>query len=141
MVSVLRYFLIFALLTVLAFGQVARPRFYADDPIWSVPPPTPVTEVKKRDIDALYDFMWQSFRPQGKKPAPSRGINTLGEVPDSEWFTNRHADFERQPALKPRLASLPLFPAGDDPSINISHLKFLLSLQKILGVLSTVVLA
>jgi len=97
MVSVLRYFLIFALLTVLAFGQVTRPRFYPDDPIWSVPPPTPVAEVKKRDIDALYDFMWQSFRPQGKPPVPSRGINTLGEVPDSEWFTNRHAKKRMSP--------------------------------------------
>jgi hypothetical protein len=30
-----------------------------------------------------------------------------------EWFTTRHSDFERQPALKPRLASLALFPAGE----------------------------
>ena len=34
-------------------------------------------------------------------------------IPLLEWFTTRHGDFERQPTLKPRLASLALFPAGE----------------------------
>jgi uncharacterized protein DUF3883 len=33
-------------------------------------------------------------------------------IPLLEWFATRHGDFDKQPALKQRLASLALFPAG-----------------------------
>jgi hypothetical protein len=49
------------------------------------------------DLDELYDFVWQSFRPRPSSKVPSEAINTLGEVPDSEWFTNRHARSRMSP--------------------------------------------
>lgn len=73
----------------LASPTLAADRFYADDPIRAVPPPLPVS-VDPRNTDALYDFIRQSFQPQRRPASPSLGVNTLGEVPDSEWFTNRH---------------------------------------------------
>ena len=43
-------------------------------------------------------------------------------IPLLEWFATRHGDFENQPALKQRLASLALFPAGGGyrPLIQLS---------------------
>ena len=38
----------------------------------------------------LYDFIYNSFVREVPTNTPGEGINTLGEVLDSEWFTNRH---------------------------------------------------
>ncbi|MGC4051209.1 MAG: hypothetical protein QM757_17755 [Paludibaculum sp.] len=72
-----------------ASGQ--KPHFYPDDPIAKVPKPVPVKSVDTLDPNDLYDFFYQSLREPAKKVGPSLGINTLGEVPDSDWFTNRHS--------------------------------------------------
>jgi hypothetical protein len=53
-------------------------------------PPPVSAKVAPRKTDALYDFVQQSFQPDPRPATPSLGVNTLGEVPDSEWFTNRH---------------------------------------------------
>ncbi|QOY91485.1 hypothetical protein [Paludibaculum fermentans] len=72
-----------------ASGQ--KPRFYPDDPIARVPKPVPVKSVETLDPNDLYDFFYQSLREPVLKIGPSQAINTLGEVPDSDWFTNRHS--------------------------------------------------
>jgi len=66
-------------------------RFYPDDPIEREPAPLPVGEVQPRPVNAFYDFLLQSARPDPRPAKPARAVNTLGEVPDSAWFTNRHA--------------------------------------------------
>ena len=70
----------------LAFAE----NFYPDDPIQSMPEPVPVHELAVRKIDYLYDFLANSVKPNPRLPVPAGAINTLGEVPDSAWFTNRH---------------------------------------------------
>ncbi len=73
-------------------------KFLSDDPLWKEPKPRPVTKVKTIEIDNLYDFVEQSIvvPHQEKKGVKRTGkpaalnTNTLGEVPDSEWYTNRH---------------------------------------------------
>lgn len=72
-------------------------KFYADDPIPAYPKPRHVERVKARSINEYYDFFENlMFRP-GDQPSrhgpavPARAVNTLGEAPDSEWYTNRHA--------------------------------------------------
>ncbi|HEY8997265.1 MAG TPA: hypothetical protein VIM60_05175, partial [Edaphobacter sp.] len=42
-------------------------------------------------VDDLYDFVVQSARFKTNTTLPSLGINTMGDVPNSSWFTNRHA--------------------------------------------------
>jgi hypothetical protein len=65
-------------------------RFFPDDPIQSMPAPLPVTTVLKSSINHFYDFLAQR-RDAGPVTAIQAGaVNTVGEVPDSEWFTNRH---------------------------------------------------
>ena len=67
------------------------PRFYPDDPIWRVPKPVAVKNVAVSHRDDLFDFVYQSVRPAQHANFPAGGVNTLGEVPNSAWYTNRHA--------------------------------------------------
>src|SRR4051812_23871177 len=68
-------------------------KFYPDDPILREPKPLPVAKPLHRGINEFYDFFLNTFAEPAKdekqKPGPSQGVNTLGEVPDSPWFTNR----------------------------------------------------
>lgn len=74
-------------------------RIRPDDPLWQEPAPLPVGKLKPRKIDDAYDQMEKTFFRQGDPPEggppPAMGVNTLGEVPDSAWYTNRHAQNRR----------------------------------------------
>jgi hypothetical protein len=73
------------------FQAPAGPRFYPDDPVWTD---------DDRAFDAsgarpiatgdIYDFVEHTFLPPVKpEDRPAANVNTLDEVPDSSWFTNR----------------------------------------------------
>ncbi len=76
-------------------------KFYDDDPIVREPPPMAAEMVEERRLSMYYDYFLQTFgkpaeaqpKPKqikkGAKTIPARAVNTLGEVPDSTWFTNR----------------------------------------------------
>jgi hypothetical protein len=74
-----------------------KQKFYADDPIWTSPRPLPVTGVSVRKLSEYYDFFNNTFFPSGERAPhkgvflPSEAINTVDEVADSAWYTNRHA--------------------------------------------------
>jgi hypothetical protein len=86
----------FAMIAAPSFAQEGGKKFYADDPLLREPPPRPVAKAAKQDVDNLYDFLENSFvtpRKEGKVsrgPHPALDVNTLGEVPDSPWYTSRH---------------------------------------------------
>jgi hypothetical protein len=72
-------------------------KFYSDDPLWKEPAPRPVSKVAIREVDDLYDFLENSYVTPGRArttlkggPQPALDINTVGEVPDNAWYTNRH---------------------------------------------------
>lgn len=72
-------------------------KFYADDPLWQEPAPRPVSGIATRSIDHLYDFLDSTYvtpRREGKiarhEGRPALDVNTLGEIPDNAWYTNRH---------------------------------------------------
>jgi hypothetical protein len=91
MVQVQRRFLILlGMILWLGSGTARSQKFYPDDPHLSSLSPTPVGKPRRRSINNLYDFVWNSIRWERRPAKPARGINTLGEVPDSAWFTNRH---------------------------------------------------
>lgn len=70
--------------------------FLADDPVARWPEPREARAVKARPINEYYDFFQNiMFRPgelavKTGAEIPAQAVNTLGEVPDSEWYTNRH---------------------------------------------------
>lgn len=69
-------------------------RFYPDDPVWKEPLPVPVSKVEMQRLDNFIDFYKNTFHKKGERHRPgkiflSADINTLGEVPDNAWYTNR----------------------------------------------------
>jgi len=99
MVSRNQHILIIAILCSLAqaHGDGPGKKFYSDDPLWREPTPRPVRQVAVRKIDDIYDFLENTYvipRREHKEvkhgPQPALDVNTLGEVPDSPWYTNRH---------------------------------------------------
>ena len=76
----------------LAFAGVTicpAQQFLPDDPLTRTPEVGAVRKISVQDINALYDFAHNSFRYKNPGATDSLGVNTLGEVPDSSWFTNR----------------------------------------------------
>jgi hypothetical protein len=66
------------------------PRFYPDDPVSHAPAPRPVGDLPVRKTPLLFDFLYNSLAPHKPSHHEARGINTIGEALDSEWYTNRH---------------------------------------------------
>lgn len=68
---------------------------FPDDPIWQVPPPIPVGDVNPSEITQFVDLALHTLADRRSvtaiaSPLEGGAINTLGEVPDSSWFQNRH---------------------------------------------------
>jgi hypothetical protein len=72
-------------------ARTAGPRFYPDDPIAREPESQDASKVGVYEIEQLYEMVHNLFVKPGYKPSGARAqnINTIDEVPDSNWFTNR----------------------------------------------------
>ena len=84
---------LFALVSAATFGlaQSAAPRFYPDDPLWTDDDRV-VDASKASPIEDTngYDFVVNTFgRPGERRDLRAPNVNTVDEVPDSSWFTNR----------------------------------------------------
>src|SRR5580692_1650660 len=75
-------------------------QFLPDDPLTRTPEVAAVPKADVQDINALYDFAHYSFHYKNPGTTDSLGVNTLGEVPDSSWFTNRDISSLGLEALK-----------------------------------------
>ena len=70
--------------------EAAEPRFYDDDPIAVEPETQNASQVNPWKIDLMYDLIRNQFaRPGEPVGRRAQNINTIDEVPDSNWFTNR----------------------------------------------------
>ena len=67
------------------------PRFYEDDPIGREPESQDASKAEPYSIQQLYEQIYSLFVVSGFTPSNTRAqnINTIDEVPDSSWFTNR----------------------------------------------------
>jgi len=69
----------------------AAPRFYPDDPI-QVDRDTALDASGAAPIEGSngYDFGEHTFlKPGDRRDVPAVNVNTMGDVPDSSWFSNR----------------------------------------------------
>ena len=109
--------LLLAALSILPVARSTKHRFYPDDPIAKEPPPISVGELR---IDTHTDagaMVEETLHQPGKNAdtlsrtnrAPALDINTIDEVPDSDWYTNRH---DLHPLTNSELA---LGPGGNAP--------------------------
>ena len=81
-------------LTCISVPAQAR-KFYHDDPIRKEPPPRSAEQAIARKLSDYYDFFHHTFATPGEKQNAARqirsqNVNTLGEVPESGWYANRH---------------------------------------------------
>src|SRR5262245_30209268 len=76
-----------AVVTTIGAGR----KFYDDDPISREPETQDASRVQSRDIGLMYDLAPNLFGRPGDAATHvrARNINTIDEVPDSNWFTNR----------------------------------------------------
>jgi len=71
-------------------GLASGPRFYPDDPISRDPETQDASGLREIDISEGYDFVESSFLGSGDRTNKrAENLNTVDEVPDSSWFTNR----------------------------------------------------
>jgi len=91
--------LIGTVVLVAAVALVATPaeaqKFFLDDPMWKEPPPIDTVQPQMVVLSGTLEWFTNQFmRPGERQPddgvIPAQNVNTLGEVPDSPWFTNRH---------------------------------------------------
>src|SRR5262245_55365976 len=81
----------FAAIAGFTAAGATSPRFYADDPILRAPEPQDAGGAAPSYLDLMYELTYNLFALPKHKPTGVRAqnINTIDEVPDSSWFTNR----------------------------------------------------
>jgi hypothetical protein len=69
----------------------AQPRFFPDDPLWTDDDAAfDASRANVQEDTNGYDFIVHTFVKAGeRRDIPAQNVNTLDEVPDSSWFTNR----------------------------------------------------
>ena len=79
------------LVGVLAVGHTAEPKFFSDDPLAREPETQDASGAQPWDIELFYDLSYNLFVTPRQVPSGIRAgnVNTIDEVPDSGWFTNR----------------------------------------------------
>lgn len=80
-----------AVLASLAASPARAQRFLPDDPILEDRDDLPSEAPAEIELATSYDVLEHSWhhRPDRDKIPAAQNVNTLGEVPDSSWFTNR----------------------------------------------------
>ncbi len=88
-----------AALGLILIGIMATPiwgqKFYPDDPLEAEPPPLATPDPGVRGLSEVLEFFTSTFGEPGERHPevgviPAGAVNTLGEVMDSPWYTNRH---------------------------------------------------
>ena len=92
----------------------AERRFFDDDPLIREPESQDSSKVKEWEIDLFIDLATNLFgRPGDSAPnVRAKNINTVDEVPDSSWFTNR---LLTRPVTPDDVARGPLTGSGPAP--------------------------
>jgi hypothetical protein len=71
-------------------GAEPGPKFFDDDPLTVEPETQDASKVAPWKIDLFYDLLLNQFaRPGLPIGVRAQNVNTIDEVPDSSWFTNR----------------------------------------------------
>jgi hypothetical protein len=79
-----------AAMSILSAQARQSPRFYSDDPIARVVDTADASNVEERELSLYFDALINLFgRPGSRTVGRAASVNTIDEVPDSSWFTNR----------------------------------------------------
>jgi hypothetical protein len=87
------FIIVLSIASLCGFGAASAtsPRFYRDDPILRERDVQDASVAAPSYLDLMYELTYNLFALPRHKPAGVRAqnINTIDEVPDSNWFTNR----------------------------------------------------
>src|SRR4051812_33058057 len=74
-----------------AVASAAAPRFYADDPLAREPESQDASAAQPDEVGLMYDLAINLFSTPrlASSQLHAQNVNTIDEVPDSSWFTNR----------------------------------------------------
>jgi hypothetical protein len=99
----------------LTAGAQKAPHFYPDDPIAREPETQDASKAQPYQITSMYEMLYNLFVTADYKPSGTRArnINTIDEVPDSRWFTNR---IGTTPVTIDELTRGPVMGSPPDPS-------------------------
>lgn len=70
-------------------SSAASPRFFDDDPIWQERDTQDASGMKPLEVDLIVDLTTNLVGPRSVEAGRARNVNTVDEVPDSSWYTNR----------------------------------------------------
>jgi hypothetical protein len=80
-------------------GRAAAPKFYRDDPITRDPETQDASAAQPLELSEQFDFVENTFLDAGERALTrAANVNTIDEVPDSSWFTNRATSARWSPA-------------------------------------------
>ena len=108
-----------AVATAIVISEVSTatrtPRFFSDDPLGREPESQDASRAESSEIGDMYEMVYNLFAQPHYKPTGVRAqdINTVDEVPDSSWFTNRVG---AHPLTIDELVRGPIAGAAPDPS-------------------------
>jgi len=71
------------------FTSAASPKFYDDDPIWVEHDTQDASAMKPLEVDLVVDLTYNMLAASEGSDIRAQNVNTVDEVPDSSWFTNR----------------------------------------------------
>src|SRR5215213_4961960 len=72
-----------------ATGSAAAPKFLNDDPIQVQPDTCDAAGITRDEVSLFVDLTYNLLAGAGPKRGRAGNLNTIDEVPDSSWFTNR----------------------------------------------------
>lgn len=75
--------------TTTLLASAAAPKFFADDPLWVERDTEDASSMKPLDVDLLVDLTYNILTAKRGGQTRAANVNTVDEVPDSSWFTNR----------------------------------------------------
>jgi len=106
-----------------AGASMQSPRFYPDDPIARAPESQDASKAAPYNQSQMYELVYNLFVNPGYVPSGLRAknINTIDEVPDSSWFTNRVGS--RELALEDVLRGPAVGPPPDPSKWTITREK------------------
>lgn len=103
----------------IAGGRAAGPKFFPDDPIWHDPETQDASGVRPQPISDQYDYLENSYLGAGDRTGRrALNVNSVDEVPDSSWYTNRigrRAMTDDEIVRGPDTGSVPPVPGRSSP--------------------------
>jgi len=73
-----------------ALGSAAAPKFFDDDPVWVEHDTENAAGITPLEVDLVTDLAYNMVSGSNHNaPVRAQNVNSIDEVPDSSWFTNR----------------------------------------------------